>query len=198
MTNKKELTKHESKHLNQQTDSNNAEQSPVKVEFILDKETNQFTIKDNDKQEIINAFLSAFGTKDVNTASTLMSNLRKVLGDRNHYNKQDLDFAFSFIQSLNVHSPIEAMLAIQMYATHMKACSCLHNFSITGQTVEGVIGNTNLATKLTRTFISQMDALKKFRSHGEQKITVKHINVNDGGKAVIDSTINNQISNNSN
>jgi len=39
-----------------------------------------------------------------------------------------------------------------------------------------------------------MDALKKYRSKGDQKITVEHININDGGKAFI-GTANTQINN---
>jgi hypothetical protein len=42
-----------------------------------------------------------------------------------------------------------------------------------------------------------MEALKKHRSKGDQKITVEHINVNDGGKISINETntqINNRIS----
>jgi hypothetical protein len=35
----------------------------------------------------------------------------------------------------------------------------------------------------------QMDALKKYRSSGEQRIFVQHVTVNDGGRAVV-GTIN--------
>jgi hypothetical protein len=34
-----------------------------------------------------------------------------------------------------------------------------------------------------------MDALQKYRSGGEQRITVQHVTVNDGGQAVV-GTIN--------
>ena len=39
--------------------------------------------------------------------------------------------------------------------------------------------------KLARTFVLQMDTLKKYRSGGEQRITVQHVTVNDGGQAVV-------------
>jgi hypothetical protein len=39
--------------------------------------------------------------------------------------------------------------------------------------------------KLARTFAAQMDTLKRYRSKGEQKVTVQHVTVNDGGQAVV-------------
>jgi hypothetical protein len=39
--------------------------------------------------------------------------------------------------------------------------------------------------KLARTFAAQVEALKDYRSKGEQKMTVQHVHVADGGQAVI-------------
>jgi hypothetical protein len=39
--------------------------------------------------------------------------------------------------------------------------------------------------KLTRTFAAQMSALKDYRSKGEQKMTVQHVHVADGGQAIV-------------
>ncbi len=41
------------------------------------------------------------------------------------------------------------------------------------------------STKLTRTFIAQMEALDKHRGKGQQKMTVEHVHVNEGGQAII-------------
>ena len=43
----------------------------------------------------------------------------------------------------------------------------------------------SLLNKLARTFAAQTEALKKYRSGGEQRITVQHVTVNDGGQAVV-------------
>ena len=40
----------------------------------------------------------------------------------------------------------------------------------------------NTATKLARTFSAQLDALKRYRTGGEQKVTVQHVSVNRGGR----------------
>lgn len=39
--------------------------------------------------------------------------------------------------------------------------------------------------KLARTFTAQIDALKRYRSKGEQKMTVDHVTVNEGGQAIV-------------
>jgi hypothetical protein len=42
-----------------------------------------------------------------------------------------------------------------------------------------------LLNKLARTFAAQVEALKKYRSPGEQTIKVQHVTVNDGGQAIV-------------
>jgi len=39
--------------------------------------------------------------------------------------------------------------------------------------------------KLARTFVAQVEALKRYRSGGEQKVTVQHVNVSEGGQAIV-------------
>jgi hypothetical protein len=39
--------------------------------------------------------------------------------------------------------------------------------------------------KLTRTFAMQMEALKRYRSGAEQKVTLQHVSVAEGGQAIV-------------
>jgi hypothetical protein len=41
------------------------------------------------------------------------------------------------------------------------------------------------SNKLARTFAAQAEALKRYRSGGEQKMTVQHVHVADGGQAIV-------------
>jgi len=50
---------------------------------------------------------------------------------------------------------------------------------------EFVEKHINRATRLCRSYASVVEALNKYRTKGQQKITVQHVNVNDGGQAVI-------------
>ena len=42
-----------------------------------------------------------------------------------------------------------------------------------------------MLNKLARTFAAQVEALKRYRSAGEQTIKVQHVTVNDGGQAIV-------------
>jgi hypothetical protein len=39
--------------------------------------------------------------------------------------------------------------------------------------------------KLARTFAAQVETLKRYRVGGEQKVTVQHVSVSDGGQAIV-------------
>ena len=43
----------------------------------------------------------------------------------------------------------------------------------------------NAFNKLARTFAAQVEALKRYRSGGEQKMTVQHVRVAEGGQAIV-------------
>lgn len=58
------------------------------------------------------------------------------------------------------------------------------------QSSEGVSENINRAVKLTRTYTAQMEALLKYRNRGGQQITVQHVQVNEGGQAVVGNVSN--------
>jgi transposase len=43
--------------------------------------------------------------------------------------------------------------------------------------------------KLARTFATQMEALKRYRTGGHQKVTVEHVTVNAGGQAIVGAVV---------
>lgn len=161
-----------------------------KLEFYKKKD-GTVGYKGLDDPEIIRSFTAAFGSMDFDIALNLFQAMMLSFGKEDNLSQLDLDFAFSFLQEMKAQDPVEAMLIIQMMGTHLKSCYCLGNSSLENQSFEGKDANINRATKLSRTFMMQMDALKKYRSNSNQKITVEHININEGGKAVIGSSINN-------
>ncbi len=88
-------------------------------------------------------------------------------------------------QGIKPKDTIESLLAAQMVATHNMAMEFSKRVMLVGQTVEGVDANINRATKLMRTYVAQVEALRKYRTGGKQTIQVQHVNVNEGGQAVI-------------
>jgi hypothetical protein len=80
---------------------------------------------------------------------------------------------------------LEALLAVQMVGVHSLAMHFLANAAMKDQTDHGIEVNTNRADRLLRTFGMQVEALKKYRSKGEQHCTVEHVHVHSGGQAVV-------------
>lgn len=107
--------------------------------------------------------------------------------------KKDEDFTselrstIAMLEGIAPADPLEAMLAVQMVATHhmvmMSTRRSLHNTTMEGRQLNG-----NLATKFSRTFVAQMEALGKHRRKGEQ--VVRHVTVAEGGQAVIANNVN--------
>jgi len=88
-------------------------------------------------------------------------------------------------QGIEPKDTIESLLAAQMVATHNMAMAFSKRAMLVGQTVEGVDANINRVTKLMRTYVAQVEALRKYRTGGKQTIQVQHVNVNEGGQAVV-------------
>jgi hypothetical protein len=93
--------------------------------------------------------------------------------------------AAALLAGIGPRDELEAMLACQMVACHNAAMHTAKMAILTGQTFEGKRANTNYAVKLMALFTSQMEALKKYRTGGQQKMIVEHVNVNEGGQAVV-------------
>jgi len=80
---------------------------------------------------------------------------------------------------------IEGMLAAQMVACHSAAMDCFRRAMLPNQTFEGRQQNLNFANKLSRTYALHMEALDKHRGKGQQKVTVEHVHVHQGGQAIV-------------
>jgi hypothetical protein len=52
-------------------------------------------------------------------------------------------------------------------------------------TSEGRQMNLNYANRLSRTYALHMETLDKHRGKGQQKVTVKHVHVHEGGQAIV-------------
>ena len=79
------------------------------------------------------------------------------------------------------------MLAAHMVATHSAAMECLRRAMISEQSFEGRDANLRHAGKLLATYARQLEVLDKHRGKGQQQVTVKYVNVEAGGHAVVGS-----------
>ena len=89
------------------------------------------------------------------------------------------------LHGINPRDEVEAMLASQMVATHLAAMNCLRRAQTSGQTFDARDMNLRHATKLSRTYAAQVEALGRYRGKGQQKVTVEHVHVHPGGQAIV-------------
>ena len=93
-----------------------------------------------------------------------------------------LNFMVSVIQGIEPRDQVEAMLAAQMSLSHMAIMKFSQHLPLTTSLPEQDSAERAI-NKFARTFIAQMETLKRYRSGGEQKVTVTHVSVGEGGQA---------------
>lgn len=87
--------------------------------------------------------------------------------------------------ALQPQDAFEGMLITRMIAVHNQAMTFMSRSASPTQTMDGIDININRATKLFRLWNESMEALNRYRRKGEQKVTVQHVNVSNGGQAVV-------------
>jgi hypothetical protein len=91
----------------------------------------------------------------------------------------------SFLAGVKPKDELEGMLAAQLLASHNAAMECYRRAMISEQTFEGRKENLNQANKLSRTYATLLEALNRHRGKGQQKVTVEHVHVHNGGQAIV-------------
>jgi len=88
------------------------------------------------------------------------------------------------VKGIEPRDQIEAMLAAQMAAVHNATMTFARRLAHVDN-IPQQDSAQNAFNKLARTFAAQMSALKEYRSKGEQKMTVQHVHVAEGGQAIV-------------
>lgn len=129
-----------------------------------------------------------FGTEDPKLADALMRHCLKGLkpgeaGDDGK-NEDERHFMLSIVNDIAPGDAIERMLAVQMATTHVATIRAARKLA-NAPTLPQVQAHYTGFTKLARTFTAQAEALRKHRSGGTQTVVVQHVNVADGGQAIV-------------
>src|SRR6266550_4363987 len=91
----------------------------------------------------------------------------------------------TFLAGIKPNDELEGMLAAQLRASHNAAMKYYRRAMISEQTFEGRKENLNQANKLSRTHATLLEALNRHRGKGQQKVTVEHVHVHNGGQAIV-------------
>jgi len=116
----------------------------------------------------------ALGTVSVDFMNGLLTQLANAGSHGRQIDEDALNFMLSVVTGSKPKDQLEAMLVAQMAAIHTATMT----FARRLEDVEAL-------NKLARTYAMQMEALKRYRTGGEQKVTVQHVSVNEGGQAIV-------------
>ena len=101
------------------------------------------------------------------------------------YKEKQLASGLEAMVGISPQDESEGMLAAQMVACHNAAMECFRRAMIANQSDIGRQQNLSFAGKLSRTYALHMETLDKHRGKGQQKVTVEHVHVHQGGQAIV-------------
>jgi hypothetical protein len=127
---------------------------------------------------------NALGTGDLEFAGVVFEQLAQLARSGSHVGEKELNHMLSLVRGLAPRDSTEALLVTQMAAIHCATMASARRLA-QAETREGLDSHASALNKFARTFASQMEALKRYRTGGEQTIKVQHVTVNDGGQAIV-------------
>jgi len=128
--------------------------------------------------------MQALGTASVDFSHGLLGQLANAASKGPKADEDANNFALAVVMGLEPRDEIEAMLGAQMAAVHLATMTFARRLNHVDNLAQQDSAERAF-NKLARTFTAQMEALKRYRTGGEQKVTVQHVHVNEGGQAVV-------------
>jgi hypothetical protein len=128
--------------------------------------------------------MGALGTTSPAFFDSLLHQLVNASHKGQEPNERDLNFMLSVVKGIEPKDEVEAMLAAQMAAVHMASMTFARRLAHV-ENLPQQDSAERAFNKLTRTFATQMEALKRYRTSGQQKMTVEHVTVQAGGQAIV-------------
>jgi hypothetical protein len=108
-----------------------------------------------------------------------------VLGSRGQrFDDEASNFALGFIDAMKPQDTVETSLLTQMAATHQAVMMFARRLNH----VDGIPQQDSAErafNKLLRSYAAQVEALKRYRSKGQQVVRVERVTVESGGQAIV-------------
>ena len=128
--------------------------------------------------------MADMGTRDSDFHKGLVGQITSLGAHGRKVDSENSNFVMAVVRSVKPRDELEAMLATQMGAVHAATMTLARRLNHV-ETITQQDAAERALNKLARTFTTQMDALKRYRTGGQQKVTVEHVTVNSGGQAIV-------------
>ena len=140
----------------------------------------------NDPDDLKGALESIGGSQSDSWNNVVAAQALETLWLTNsHKEAQQYSATVAALVGIGPRDELEGMLAAQLLAAHNAAMECYRRAMIGEQTFEARRENLSQANKLSRTYAVLLDALNRHRGQGQQKVTVEHVHVHQGGQAIV-------------
>lgn len=154
------------------------------IKFEDNGGTPNLTFDHPDSPTGFSLLMEAVGTTNGNFMSCFLSQLTNAGTKGPDPDPESTNFMLSVITGIEPKDQMEAMLAAQMAAVHMATMTFARRLNHVDN-IEQQNSAERAFNKLARTYTTQMESLKKYRTGGEQKMTVEHVHVHEGGQAIV-------------
>ena len=143
-------------------------------------------IKMRGKEMIVSRedMMRALGTDSAEFTDGVLRQLASEVSLGGGADEEAINFALAVIAGIEPKDELETMLAMQMAVIHLATMTFTRRLAHV-ETLDQQHGSEGALNKLSRTFAMQLEALKRYRTGGEQKVVVQHVNVNEGGQAIV-------------
>jgi hypothetical protein len=128
--------------------------------------------------------MGALGTTDADFTDGLLGQLANVGTQGRAVDERGINFLLAVIKGVEPKDQVEAMLAAQMAAVHNATMTFARRLAHVDN-IPQQDSAERAFNKLARTFAAQVEALKRYRTGGEQTVRVEHVTVNAGGQAIV-------------
>jgi hypothetical protein len=135
------------------------------------------------KNAIRNADKSNFGSERQAYVKGLVNQMLSAVGIEPG-EEHTANFVATAVAGIHPRDEVEGMLAAQMAVTHTMSMTLARRLA-KAETLPQQDSAARAFNQLTRTYAAQVEALRKYRTGGEQRVLVQHVNVSDGGQAIV-------------
>jgi hypothetical protein len=132
------------------------------------------------------AVMDAVGVFDRDVFEGLIEQIGHACSTDGKFDLGKMNFVLGVLKNVQPRDTVEVMLAAQMAAVHMASMTCAKRLAGSENLMQQDCAERAF-NKLARTFTAQIDALKRYRTGGEQTIRVERVTVNEGGQAIVGS-----------
>jgi len=128
--------------------------------------------------------MQALATADPDFFDGLLAQIVNAGSQGKELDERGVNFMLATIKAIAPKDEVEAMLAAQMAAVHMATMTFARRLAHVDNVAQQDSAERAF-NKLARTFAVQLEALNRYRTGGEQRVTVQHVTVNEGGQAIV-------------